>query len=56
MYLLSSVYGIMVAQLIGVSVVVVVTGPVQIGQPAQVDKSSGAMVPPTQHPVASFVA
>lgn len=31
------------------SVVVVVTGPVQIGQPAQVERTTGGRVPPTQH-------
>lgn len=40
----------MVTQLMGVSVVVVVTGPVQIGHPAQVDKTMVGSVPPTQHP------
>ena len=46
-----AVYGMIVAQLIGVAVVVVVTGPVQMGQPAQVDRRGGAIVPPTQQPV-----
>lgn len=37
------------AQETGVSVVVVVTGPVQIGHPAQVERTTGGSVPPTQH-------
>ena len=38
-----------VAQLIGVDVTVVVGGPVQIGQPLQVERMTGGTVPPTQH-------
>ena len=39
------------AQLTGVDVVVVVAGPEQTGQPAQVERTTGGRVPPTQQPV-----
>lgn len=44
----------MVAQEIGCEVVVTVTGPVQMGQPAQELRVSGGILPPTQHSVLSL--
>lgn len=46
-YALPSAYVTMFAQLTGVLVIVVVTGPVHIGHPAQVDSTTGGRVPPT---------
>jgi hypothetical protein len=41
--------GLTVAQLSGVEAVVVVAGPVQIGHPGQVDRTTGGREPATQH-------